>query len=152
MKVGSKICMAMLLLLIYGCKNTSTEKTTTVEKIEKSKGTTAEVKGATLKDLRSADAVAMMKEFPANTVVLDVRTPNEISKGKIENALEIDFKGKNFKEKVSELDKSKIYLVHCKSGGRSSKAIDIMRSVGITQCYNVEEGYETFNKTLESSN
>ncbi len=151
MNVALKICTAVLLIIIYGCKNNPTQIAASSGNVENSIKPDRSKKAATLKNLKSADAAALIKEFPANTVVLDVRTAEEIANGKIDNAIEIDYRGKDFKDKVSELDKSKIYLVHCKSGGRSSKAVDMMKSLGFTQCYNVEEGYETFKKTLDSN-
>jgi len=55
-------------------------------------------------------------------VILDVRTPEEIDKGYIKNSIFIDFKNDNFIKEISKLDKSKVYLIYCKVGGRSGKS------------------------------
>lgn len=80
-----------------------------------------------------------MKE--ANVVVLDVRTPAETANGKIEGAVEMDYKAPDFAEKVKALDKTKTYLVYCASGGRSAKTCSILAEGGFTNLYNLKGGY-----------
>jgi rhodanese-related sulfurtransferase len=63
-------------------------------------------------------------------VVIDVRTPGEITEGKIvEDALEIDFFSADFKNKLDKLDKSQKYLIYCKSSGRTGQAMRIMKDM-----------------------
>ena len=50
-------------------------------------------------------------------MILDVRTAEEYSGGHIEGSTNIDVKSESFKEEVGKLDKSKTYLVHCRTGG-----------------------------------
>jgi len=78
--------------------------------------------------------------------LLDVRTPEEIAQGKIENAMEIDFSSPDFKDKVSMLDKNKEYIVYCAAGGRSSRAVNIMKEVGFTKAHNLTAGYNGWAK------
>lgn len=75
-----------------------------------------------------------------NVIVLDVRTPDEFKHGHLENAVNIDFYGDNFKDEVAKLDKSKAYVVYCHSGRRSANAGDIMTGLGYTNVYNVLGG------------
>lgn len=81
-----------------------------------------------------------------NTVVLDVRTPDEIANGKIANAAELDFFADGFDAKVAQLDKSKTYLVYCKSGGRSGKTCNKMAAQGFKNVYNLKGGYKAWSK------
>ena len=69
--------------------------------------------------------------------VIDVRTPEEFSEGHLENAENINFLSPDFKEQVSKLDKSKTYFVYCRTGNRSSKAIDVMDQAGFQTVYNI---------------
>src|SRR5262249_53991490 len=57
-----------------------------------------------------------------NLVILDVRTPEEFKSFHIAGATNIDFHGPNFEQRINSLDKSKNYLVHCASGGRSGQS------------------------------
>ena len=90
-------------------------------------------------DLTNEEFNQKMNE--SDVMVLDVRTPGEIAKGKIGEAIEIDFKAKGFSEKVAALDKEKTYLVYCAGGYRSSKACKIMSKQGFTKLYNLDNGY-----------
>lgn len=77
----------------------------------------------------------------ANVKFLDVRTPAEISSGLISGAIKIDYRAKDFKDKLDKLDKSTSYIVYCKSGGRSSKSAEIMQQMGFKSIYNLQGGY-----------
>lgn len=77
----------------------------------------------------------------SNTVILDVRTPRETSRGMIEGAVPVDFKNNDFSEKLDGLDKNKTYLVYCHAGGRSSETCKMMKEKGFKQLYNLDSGY-----------
>lgn len=77
-------------------------------------------------------------------VLLDVRTPAEAAEGIIRGAIVMDFNAPDFKSKVSKLDKAKTYLVYCKVGGRSSKAVNLMESKGIKKVYHLDGGYDAW--------
>lgn len=90
----------------------------------------------------SLDAKAFKSKLDAtpNAVVLDVRTPEEVSKGKIAGAVNIDLNSPDFKKKIEALDKTKTYFVYCAKGGRSSQAVDQMNAAGFTKLYNLADG------------
>ncbi len=77
-----------------------------------------------------------------NGIILDVRTPDEISEGYIANMKPIDFfEGQLFLEEISKLDKTKNYYIYCRSGNRSGQACDIMEQLGFENTYNLEGGF-----------
>lgn len=76
-----------------------------------------------------------------DVVVLDVRTPQEFKDGHIENAINIDIFSDDFDAQVEQLDKSKTYVVICRSGGRSANASNKMVTMGFEDIYNVEGGF-----------
>lgn len=84
-------------------------------------------------------------ENTKDLVLLDVRTLAEVESGKIEGCEHIDVLRKDFGAKVDALDKSKPYLVYCKSGGRSARAVKIMQEKGFTEVYNLEGGITAWN-------
>lgn len=67
-------------------------------------------------------------------VVLDVRAPKELASGQVPGHVQINFMSRDFKSEVQSLDKSKKYLVHCKSGNRSAKACAMMADMGFEVC------------------
>ena len=73
--------------------------------------------------------------------VLDVRTAEEYKQGHLPGALLMDVNSPDFKEKVAQLDKSKTYLVYCKSGRRSEKALKILYNAGYQNAYHLKGGY-----------
>ena len=81
-----------------------------------------------------------------NIVVLDVRTPKEVAQGVIPGAKVIDFYGDNFKVELGKLDKSKTYMVYCKSGGRSGKTCKALEDAGISNYHNLKGGITAWKK------
>lgn len=90
-------------------------------------------------NINSSEVARLVTEKKA--ILLDVRTPGEVSEGKMGDAIVINYNDKNFKQEVAKLDKSKSYVVYCAAGSRSRKACDYMVSEGFTGVYNVEDGY-----------
>lgn len=83
----------------------------------------------------------------ADTVILDVRTQQEVDAGKIPGAIHIDVLKPDFKSKVAELDTSKTYVVYCRSGRRSVTASNIMvNELDFNDVKNLEGGYNAWNR------
>lgn len=90
-----------------------------------------------LKNVSLAEAKKLAEENKDNVdfVIIDVRTPAEADKCKFKNSVNIDLFSKDFTKKLDELDKNKIYLVHCRGGNRSLKALKIMQKMGFKKIY-----------------
>lgn len=80
-----------------------------------------------------------IKTLPSAPVV-DVRTPEEFTKGHLQNAKNYDWNGNDFQKQISTFDKSKPVFVYCLSGGRSSSAASQMRSAGFKEVYELSGG------------
>ena len=80
-------------------------------------------------------------------VILDVRTPKEFFGGRISGAKNIDFYAPTFKDELIKLDKSKTYLVYCRSGVRSKAAVTLMISLGFKHLYDLEGGFLNWKKS-----
>lgn len=77
-------------------------------------------------------------------VALDVRTPSEVSQGSIDKATFANVTSLDFNKKLSKLDKTKAYVVYCRSGNRSRRACQMMHKRGFTALYNLEGGYAAY--------
>ena len=66
------------------------------------------------------------------SAVIDVRTAEEFSAGHLDGALNFDVQSSNFVEQVSALDPAADYVVYCRSGNRSTAAIESMQALGFT--------------------
>lgn len=86
-------------------------------------------------------AVAERKMQKKNVVVLDVRTTKEYNEAHLANAVQIDvLDSVAFLQQVQQLDKTKKYIVYCRSGKRSAKAAGILSQLGFKQIWNMEGG------------
>ena len=80
------------------------------------------------------------------TIILDVRTLEEYNQGHIPNAQLIDIQNApNFLQELELLNRSKTYLVYCRSGARSSQACMLMKNKGVENCFNLLGGINQWN-------
>lgn len=91
-----------------------------------------------VKDLDAQAFAQQLKEEPG--VVLDVRTPEEYAAGHLPDAQLLNFYDDDFRSKLQQLDKDKTYYVYCRSGGRSSRAVALMKELGFKKVYNLKGG------------
>lgn len=75
-----------------------------------------------------AEAVELIAQ--PDTVVLDVRTPEEFAQGHVEGARNVDINGAAFRDQLDGLDRQAPYVMYCRSGNRSAAAVDIMQEMG----------------------
>lgn len=85
-------------------------------------------------------AAAKLLASEKKPVVLDLRTPEEYSEGHIAGAKNIDFLASSFSEEAAKLDRKQPYLIHCKSGGRSSKSLAVFKKLGFEQIIHLDGG------------
>jgi rhodanese-related sulfurtransferase len=92
----------------------------------------------------------LMLDDRSESIILDVRTDSEYQAGHVENAILISLHDRDFMNKISDLDKEKIYYVYCKSGLRSSSAVRKMKKEGFSKVYNIRGGiYDLTRNGLE---
>ena len=85
-----------------------------------------------------------------NTYVVDVRTPEEYKSGFIGNAVNYDVMDSvAFINNISSLDKNKKYLLYCKSGRRSGKALVMMKNIGFRKVYHLNGGVTDWKGELK---
>ncbi|MEO0464449.1 MAG: rhodanese-like domain-containing protein [Pseudomonadota bacterium] len=94
-----------------------------------------------LRDVSITEASALVSGG-SSVVVLDVRTPEEFADGHIEGAVNVDFLGDDFAEQLSRLDPAATYVLHCKSGGRSKKALEVLKEQSFTDVAHMTDGYD----------
>ena len=129
----------LIVLLVCTCGRADENKAGT-----SADDTTVAVPAAPYQDLGPLDFAERMGD--PNAVLLDVRTPAEIANGKIDGALEIDYRSPDFARRIGELDTTKTYLVYCASGGRSSQTCEQMAAAGFGKLYNLKGGYSAWRQ------
>ncbi len=84
----------------------------------------------------------------SNYVLLDVREEDELAIAKLSPCLHIPLN--ELPLKVETLDKSKTYVTLCRSGQRSQRAADFLRSQGF-KVLNMTGGINRYSKEVDSS-
>lgn len=95
-----------------------------------------------IEHLSPQDAFALIQDNQDNPnfAIIDVRTPEEVAGGYIEGAINIDFYAETFEAELGILDKNKVYLIYCRTGGRSGPTLPIMEALGFLEVYDIEGG------------
>ena len=136
MKRFSKLIILLLLVgLLAGCQK------------KKNPVTGPEDNSPELTVLASAEEAYQLiqsHQDDPNFVILDVRSDAEFRDGHIPSAINININSETFRDDVDGLDKNKTYLVYCRSGSRSTAAVEIMQELGFLHLYNFTGGFSAW--------
>jgi molybdopterin/thiamine biosynthesis adenylyltransferase/rhodanese-related sulfurtransferase len=79
--------------------------------------------------------------------LLDVREPHEFAIGRIPGSTLIPLG--ELPKRLQELDPNEEIAVHCKAGGRSAKAVDLLRQAGFRNVHNVKGGILAWSDQID---
>ena len=93
-------------------------------------------------------------------ILIDVRTLEEVNDSKIPNSINIDYYHNSFEKSLDSLDKNFNYFIYCRSGNRTMKTVNILKSKGFENAFNLqggiiawkEEGFITISIKKETNN
>jgi thioredoxin 1 len=95
-------------------------------------------------NLSANEFAEKITQIPEATLI-DVRTPGEFSKGRLKNAVNIDWNGNSFDNHVALLDKKQPLMIYCLSGSRSASAAGKLRSMGFAEVFELNGGIMKWN-------
>lgn len=104
---------------------------------------------ANIRDVSVSEADGLLSS-EAGAVVLDVRTPEEFDAGHIDGAVNADFLSDDFAAAIAGLDRDTTYILHCKSGSRSTRALEILEREGFTSVAHLTAGYDGWKAAQET--
>ncbi len=105
---------------------------------------------ATVVNIDAAKLTEMSKD--SNTIIVDVRTPEEVAEGYIPGTtVFLDYSGGKFEQSYQSLDTTKTYVLYCRSGRRSSNAANLMINAGFKKVYNLDGGINVWNGDLKKN-
>jgi adenylyltransferase/sulfurtransferase len=81
--------------------------------------------------------------------VIDVRDPHEWQICRIEGARLVPLG--TLPERLHEFDSSRTYVLHCKSGARSAKAVEVLRKAGFRRLHNLKGGILAWSRDVDPS-
>ncbi|MBL8438504.1 MAG: rhodanese-like domain-containing protein [Zoogloeaceae bacterium] len=89
---------------------------------------------------------ATLKINRDDALVLDVRTPDEFSRGHIAGARNVPMG--DLERRLTEFDKQKAkpVILCCQSGARSQNAADTLRKAGFEQVFNLHGGLQEWER------
>ena len=94
-------------------------------------------------DVTVGDAKKLIESRP-NLVILDVRTQEEYDEGHIEGALLIPIS--ELEDRIDEFSKNSEILVYCRTGNRSSNAVNVLTKNGFTKIFHMADGITAWIK------
>ncbi len=104
--------------------------------------------GGHIDEITPSELKALL-ERGGGPVILDVRNPEEIAICRILGSTVIPLP--ELADRLLELDQAASFVVHCKSGMRSAKAIGIMQAAGFTRLKNLSGGILGWIKDVDPS-
>ena len=127
------------MLLTTACNSSEEPKPQTVAKkaeVVQPAAAVAEQPVATVTTIDWNKALEMSK---AGAVLVDVRTPAEVEKGKA-SPVAINIPLQEIPQRLSEFPKDKDLLIYCRSGKRSMAASKFLVENGYTRVFNIDGG------------
>lgn len=83
-----------------------------------------------------------------DAVLIDVRTPAEFEAGHIPNALNINYLGYDFWDRIEQLDTQRTYFIYCRTSRRSVRTCTLMRNGGFQHIFHLDGGWNLWSETF----
>lgn len=101
-----------------------------------------------IKNKNAIEFVSDYNKHAAESILIDVRTPQEYAEGSLENARNINFFDDDFVQQIqyAVTDKNQRIYLYYKSGNRSGKAARKLKEAGYTNIINATVGYDKLKK------
>ncbi|HYL80411.1 MAG TPA: rhodanese-like domain-containing protein [Candidatus Acidoferrum sp.] len=100
------------------------------------------VAGSRITDVTVEQGRELMQRRAGQTdfIILDVRTPEEFAEGHLTGAVNLNLLAPDFAARLGAFDRGKTYLVYCRSGNRSTKAVQVMERLEFRSVSHMVEG------------
>jgi len=109
-----------------------------------SEGAEAHPDEVSVQDMKSA-----MEESSSGVAFLDVREYDEVEIARIDGVPLIPLG--ELPQRFTELDPNQTIYIHCKMGGRSLKAVELLKNQGFKYCKSVAGGINAWSDEIDSS-
>src|SRR5690606_400602 len=90
-------------------------------------------------DVRSV-AGSESKSTHDRTLLIDVRTPEEVAEGRLPGSININFLSEDCPQEIGVLNKNATALVYCRTGNKSRKAVDLLQNGAVKHVYILDGG------------
>jgi glyoxylase-like metal-dependent hydrolase (beta-lactamase superfamily II) len=100
--------------------------------------------GLTLREQRFVDAKQARQRIVAGSAVVDVREPDEVADGKVEDALTIPLG--ELSRRVDEVPRDRPVVVYCAHGERAASGASLLERAGLLDLAIVKGGFEAWRE------
>jgi adenylyltransferase/sulfurtransferase len=97
----------------------------------------------------SVETLKQMRDAKEDFLLVDVRNPDEFEISVIEGSVKLPLP--ELAQRFKELPKDKLIVLHCKSGGRSARALKFLREQGYPQLKNVAGGINAWAERIDTN-
>ena len=97
-------------------------------------------------DARQAAKLLSGPDKKNGPIIIDIRTSGEFTEGHLKGARQIDYLEEGFADKIRKLDRSRPYLIHCHSGGRSARSLTLWKEMKFEKVYHLDGGILAWEK------
>lgn len=106
--------------------------------------------GSVFRQISATEAHKLILEHESDPdfIVLDVRAPEEFALGHLpaKTLINLNFYAPDFREKLTQLDRRKTYLVYCRTGNRSHEVVRMMQELGFQRVYDLQGGITAWRR------
>lgn len=95
----------------------------------------------------SVETLKQMRDARQDFLLVDVRNPDEVAICEIAGSKKLPLP--ELPQRFQELSKDKLIVLHCKMGGRSSRALSFLRQQGYTQIKNLAGGITAWVERID---
>ena len=95
----------------------------------------------------SVETLKKMRDRKEDFILVDVRNPDEFAICTIEGSVKLPLP--ELPQRFQELPKDKLLVLHCKSGGRSGRALKFLRGQGYGKLKNVAGGINAWAERID---
>ena len=95
---------------------------------------------------RQAAALLADRDGHGDFILLDIRTDAEIEAGHISGAESLDFYSPSFQSDLVQLDRTKTYLIYCRTGNRTGQAYAMMQALDFETVYDMDGGITQWSR------
>ncbi len=125
----------LLIWTLVSCSNNTTENNSNISTNNPQVVVEKQIKS----NLKTVSVDIFKTELEKNDwILIDLRTTPELAQWVIFWAKQIDYYASDFKEKLNSLDKTKKYLIYCRSWSRTWSALNIMKSLWFTNVIDLD--------------
>lgn len=101
--------------------------------------------------IMTLEVASFEKKLFSDSVLIDVRTPKEFKEGHIKGAINVSVTSDDFSAIINEFPKDRPIFVYCRSGKRSTRAVNEIKTMGFPRIIELAGGFNAWVKAKQTT-